>query len=468
MFSKKKKLLIIGAGEAGELVCNECVKSKFLNYDVVGFIDDDISKSGSKICGKKVLGGREDIPVVADKYGIEEIIIAIPTATGNQIRGILAYAQIPGVKLKIVPGLYEIINDEISIIVRDVKADDLLGRETVVIDENGVKERIFGKTVLVTGAAGSIGEEIALQAASFSPGLLILLDWNENGLFFLEHKMALKFPNLSCKIVVADIKDSSYIEHIFSSFSPEIVFHAAAFKHVPLMEHSAIPLVKNNLFSLISLMNIAVDSGVEKFIFISTDKAVNPVSLMGASKRCGELLIRFREREGRTKFSAVRFGNVLGTNGSVVSLFKRQIEAGGPVTVTDPDMRRYFMSVKEAVMLVLQASLFSEGGDIFLLDMGEKINILDLARELISLYGYIPDRDIKIKFTGIRAGEKLEEELLWHDEEKIPLPHSKIYRAVSEQKESKKFNFLLRSILKAVERNDDESVGNILMEMALC
>jgi len=450
-FSKQKKtkrVLIIGAGEAGILVLRECRRNPHINLNIIGFIDDSPAKRNLRIHGVKVLGTRKDIPFIVEKYQVEEIIIAIPSAKGEVIRDIISCCQIPEVKIKIVPSLHKIISGELEIKLREVRPEDLLGRETVKIDEKEVSSYIKGKCVLITGAGGSIGSELTRQVASFLPSQLILLDYNENDVYFLSVELRQRYPQVSFKEIIGDVKDISLLKHIFSKFRPQIVFHSAAFKHVPLMETNPSSAVKNNIISTRNLIYASEHYGVESFVFISTDKAVNPTSIMGATKRIAEMLLQAKAKRSRTKFMAVRFGNVLGSKGSVVPLFKKQIEEGGPVTVTHPEAERYFMSVKEAVELVLQASAMGKGGEVFILDMGQPIKILDLAKDLITLSGLKPYTDIPIEFIGLRAGEKLSEELFLNIEKDKATKHNKIYIAQPDE-----FNpSLLRRKIKELER----------------
>ena len=450
-FSKQKKtkrVLIIGAGEAGILVLRECRRNPHINLNIIGFIDDSPAKRNLRIHGVKVLGTRKDIPFIVEKYQVEEIIIAIPSAKGEVIRDIISCCQIPEVKIKIVPSLHKIISGELEIKLREVRPEDLLGRETVKIDEKEVSSYIKGKCVLITGAGGSIGSELTRQVASFLPSQLILLDYNENDVYFLSVELRQRYPQVSFKEIIGDVKDISLLKHIFSKFRPQIVFHSAAFKHVPLMETNPSSAVKNNIISTRNLIYASEHYGVESFVFISTDKAVNPTSIMGATKRIAEMLLQAKAKRSRTKFMAVRFGNVLGSKGSVVPLFKKQIEEGGPVTVTHPEAERYFMSVKEAVELVLQASAMGKGGEVFILDMGQPIKILDLAKDLITLSGLRPYTDIPIEFIGLRPGEKLSEELFLNIEKDKATRHNKIYIAQPDE-----FNpSLLRRKIKELER----------------
>lgn len=446
--AKRKKLLIVGAGDAAELVLREMIERRSHEYNVVGMVDDDPKKLRRTIHGIPVLGKREDITDIVNKYGVEEIIIAMPSATGEEIRKIIFYCKLSDVKMKIVPGLQKIISGEVEIKLRDVRPEDLLGRETVRIREDEVKAFIKGKSVLVTGAAGSIGGELVRQISSYSPGTVILLDHNENDLYFLQKELEKSRPDMSYTRVIGDIKDIGLLKNTFSKYRPDIVFHAAAHKHVPLMEENPSAAVKNNIIGSRNLMYASEHYGVKSFVLISSDKAVNPTSIMGVTKRISEIIMQAKAKSSRTKFMAVRFGNVLGSKGSVVPLFRKQIEDGGPVTVTHPETKRFFMSITEAVQLVLQASASGKGGEIFILDMGEQIKIVDLARNLIVLSGFVPDKDIEIKFTGLRPGEKLYEETLRDSEKDKATKYDKIFIAQPDSFDPRK----LRAQIKELER----------------
>jgi len=443
-----RKVLIVGAGEAGMMVLREYQGNPGINAEVVGFIDDDKAKKNVRISGVKVYGGRKVIPEVVERLDIEEIVIAIPSADGQAIRDIILQCSLPNVKVKIAPKLHKILSGDLEIKLREIRPEDLLGRQTVSIDEKEVGDYLSGKRILVTGAAGSIGSELCRQIASFGPRELILFDHNENDIYFLELEIRSKFPNLSFATVVGDVKDPGLLKHVFTKFKPQIVFHAAAFKHVPLMEESPSAAVKNNVVTTRNLIYASEHYKVESFVFISTDKAVNPSSVMGATKRICEMILQAKNSRSRTKFMAVRFGNVLGSKGSVVPLFRKQIEEGGPVTVTHPDVKRYFMSVSEAVLLVLQASALGKGGEIFLLDMGEQIKIVDLAKDMINLSGLKLGKDIDIEFTGLRPGEKLYEEMFLDAERDMATKLDKIYVTSPGSFDSRK----LRVQVKELER----------------
>ena len=462
---RNKKVLIVGAGEAGNLALEECRKNPDMKFSVVGFIDDSIGKRNLQIQGVKVLGDRKKISEIVEKYEIEEIIIAIPSAEGREIRDILGYCQIKGVKVKIVPGMYKILNGSVEIKLREVQLEDLLGREVVDTNEEEIKRYIEGKIVLITGAGGSIGSELSRQIACFFPQRLILWDYNENDIYFLERELKSKYPNLSLKTVIGDVKDVSLLKYAFSKLKPQIVFHAAAFKHVPLMEKNVADAVRNNVLGSRGLIYASEHYNIERFVLISTDKAVNPTSVMGATKRIVEMILQTKAKISRTKFMAVRFGNVLGSNGSVVPFFKKQIKAGGPVTVTHPDAMRYFMSVNEATRLVLQAGAIGKGGEIFILDMGEQIKIIDLANNLIALSGLKPKRDILIKFIGLRLGEKLREETL-HDAERDKVTkHNKIYITQPVSFDSRKLRCQIKELEELVKIRDERKIVKKIQEI---
>ena len=424
----KKRILIIGAGDAGAMVIREFRNHEKLNSEPIGVIDDDESKKGSVINGVKVVGGRRDIISVSKEYRIDEIIIAMPSASKSEIKEILEICKETRCKLKMLPGIYELIDEKVSIKeIRDVEISDVLGREEVKVDLDKICSYITEKTVLVTGAGGSIGSELSRQIVRFNPKTLLLLDIYENSVYDLQMELKRSFPDLDLKVYIGSIRDKARLEEIFVTDKPQVIFHAAAHKHVPLMEASPKEAIKNNVFGTLNLAQLSNQYGLERFVMISTDKAVNPTNIMGASKRLCEMIIQSINVHSKTEFVAVRFGNVLGSNGSVIPLFKRQIEEGGPVTVTHPDIIRYFMTIPEAVQLVIQAGSMAKGGEIFILDMGEPVKIIDLARDVIRLSGFEPDVDMDIKITGLRPGEKLLEELLLEEEGLTNTSHDKIF-----------------------------------------
>ena len=463
--TKLKKALIVGAGEAGILVLKECRTNPFMNYKIVGFIDDSFTKGNLTIQGIPVLGKSPDIPSLVERYQIEEIIIAIPSAKGKDIRNIINYCQIPNIKIKTIPGIHEFISGGLKLDLREIRPDDLLGRKTVNIDKEKIKDYVQDKRILITGAAGTIGSELARQIIEFFPRQVILVDHNENDLVFLEIEVKEKHPYLSLKSIVGDISDVSLLKSTFSKFKPEIVFHAAAFKHVPIMEFNASAAIQNNVFGSLNLIYAAEHYGVKSFVLISSDKAVNPTSVMGASKRITEMILQAKSKKCRTKFMAVRFGNVLDSKGSVIPLFKKQIEQRSPLTVTHPDVKRYFMSVKEAVSLVLQASSIGTGGEVFTLDMGEQIRIQDLARNLIALSGLKPEIDIPIKYIGLRPGEKLYEETLHDTEKGKTTKYEKIFITQPNNFDPYKLRKQLRELKECVKLRDDRKIIDLICEI---
>ncbi len=412
-----RNTIVIGAGEAGNMIIKELKSSKYLNQKVVCVIDDNPSKKGKYIHGIRIVGGRDMIQEAAKKYDAEEIILAIPSAGNKATRDILRICNLTDCKLKILPGMYQLINDEVGVSnLREVSIEDLLGRDTINIDMESVGQYVSNKRVLVTGGGGSIGSELCRQIAAHNPKLLIIFDIYENNAYDIQQELVRKYPNLKLEVLIGSVRNTSRIESVMEYYRPDVVFHAAAHKHVPLMEDSPNEAIKNNVFGTYKTARAADKYGVKKFVLISTDKAVNPTNIMGASKRMCEMIVQTFSKYSRTEYVIVRFGNVLGSNGSVIPLFKKQMEAGGPVTVTHPDIIRYFMTIPEAVSLVLQAGAYAHGGEIFVLDMGEPVKIADLAKNLIRLSGYTLGVNMEIKYTGLRPGEKLYEELLTKEE----------------------------------------------------
>lgn len=432
---KAKRTLIIGAGDAGALVARELQKSSPLNLLPIGFLDDDPAKQNHEIYGVSVIGRVSNLPEILDHHQVEEVIIAIPSAPGSIIRLVNDACRQKGIPSRTMPGIYELIGGKVSVNrLREVDITDLLRREPVKIDNRLIGGILSGRRVLVTGAGGSIGREICRQVARWSPAGLILLGHGENSIFESLLELKEDFPLLLIQPLIADVRDTNRIQEMFKLYQPQVVFHAAAHKHVPLMEANAEEAVTNNVLGTRNVVEAANRHGVERLVLISTDKAVRPVSIMGATKRLAEMIVLDAAQRSRRAYSVVRFGNVLGSRGSVVPLFKNQIARGGPVTVTHPEMHRYFMTIPEAVHLVLQAAAMGQGGEVFMLNMGQQVRILDLAEDLIKLSGLEPQRDIEITFTGIRPGEKLREDL-WEDGMQfVPTPHSEIFRASEEEK----------------------------------
>lgn len=413
-----QKVMIVGAGKAGSMVIKELKDHPDLNLIPTLVLDDDSKKHGSYIHGVPVKGGRDKIVSLSKEYNIDEIIIAVPSAKKSEISDILRICKETKCKLKKLPGVYEIINENVSIKnIREVSIEDLLGRDEVNLNIKEVSSYLRNEIVLVTGGGGSIGSELCRQIARFHPKKLIVLDIYENNAYDLQQELKRAFKDkLSMEIIIASVRDKERLDQVFNKFRPGVVFHAAAHKHVPLMETNPTEAIKNNIFGTLNTVQCADKYKVKRFVLISTDKAVNPTNIMGATKRIAEMIIQAMDKQSKTEFAAVRFGNVLGSNGSVIPLFKKQIEAGGPVTVTHPEITRYFMTIPEATRLVIQAGAIAKGGEIFILDMGQSVKILDLAKDLIKLSGLEPGIDIKIEFTGLRPGEKLYEELLLAEE----------------------------------------------------
>ncbi len=413
----KKNTMIVGAGEAGYTLLKELQNSRFVGQNVCCIVDDDPGKQGKYLRGVLVAGTRHDICRLAEEYDIDEIMIAIPSASHGMIQEILDICSRTSCQLKVLPGLYQLVNGEVSVSrLRNVEIEDLLGREPVDTQIDSIMDYVSGKTVLVTGGGGSIGSELCRQIAMHEPRRLIIFDIYENNAYDIQQELKRRYPDLDLVALIGSVRNTHRINNVFEKYRPDIVYHAAAHKHVPLMEDSPNEAIKNNVLGTYKTAQAADRFHASRFVLISTDKAVNPTNIMGASKRLCEMVIQMMNHRSRTEFVAVRFGNVLGSNGSVIPLFKKQIEEGGPVTVTHPDIIRYFMTIPEAVSLVLQAGAQAKGGEIFVLDMGKPVKILDLALNLIRLSGYRPYEDIDIRFTGLRPGEKLYEELLMSEE----------------------------------------------------
>lgn len=414
---ERKNVLIVGAGSAGNMLIKEIVDSKYINMNIVGAVDDDAMKKGSYIHGIKVYGGREMIPDLVDILHVHEIMVAIPSAPPKKMKELLEICKETGCELKRLPGMYQLVNGDVSVTkLKDVDVNDLLGRDPVVVDLDSIMGYVSGQTVLITGGGGSIGSELCRQVAGHNPKQLVIVDIYENSAYEIQQELKRKYPDLNLVTLIASVRNTKRMDGIFETYRPQIVYHAAAHKHVPLMEDSPNEAVKNNVLGTWKVVQAADRYHVRKFVMISTDKAVNPTNIMGATKRICEMIIQTYNNRSETEYVAVRFGNVIGSNGSVIPLFKKQIASGGPVTVTHPDIIRYFMTIPEAVSLVLQAGAYAKGGEIFVLDMGEPVKILDLAKNLILLSGHKPGEDIQITFSGLRPGEKLYEEMLMEEE----------------------------------------------------
>jgi len=455
------RVLLVGAGEAGEMVARDIRRHPEHDLNPVGFVDDDPAKRNLVLHGIPVLGGRADIPGVALKHEVKEIYLTIPSATGENIREILSYCEQTGAKVKVLPSIYMAMAGEVGVAaVRELRLEDLLGREPVSTDLASISAYTRGKVVLITGAGGSIGSELARQLGKVGPGQLILLDNDETSLYEMELEMAKRAGACPAEVVVADIRDADRLASVFKRFQPQVVFHSAALKHVPMMELHPSEAVKNNILGTRNVAARAIEHGVERFILISTDKAVYPASVMGATKRASELLMKSLNAQNGTLFSAVRFGNVLGSRGSVVPIFQKQIEDGGPVLITHPEIERYFMTIEEAAQLVIQAGAFARGGDVFILDMGEPVRIIDLAGQMVRLLG--GGKDIEIRVTGLRPGEKLHETLVFKVEDLLPTPHPKISRVVHDYELPQDFYEQVEALIEASVRDDGDKIRVLL------
>lgn len=463
--AERKNCMVVGAGAAGYSIIKEIETSSYLTMKICCVIDDNPGCWGKRLRGFPIIGGRDSIPSAVEKYEIDEIIIAIPSANPNQLKGILEICKETGCRIRTLPAIYQLINGEVNVSkLREVEIEDLLGREPVKVNLDEIMGYVSGKTIMVTGGGGSIGSELARQIATHNPKRLIIVDIYENNAYDIQQELKEKHSDMDLKVLIASVRNTGRMDAIFAKYRPQIVYHAAAHKHVPLMEDSPNEAIKNNVFGTYKTVLAADKYGVEKFVMISTDKAVNPTNIMGASKRICEMIIQSMNRKSKTEFVAVRFGNVLGSNGSVIPLFKRQIAQGGPVTVTHPDIIRYFMTIPEAVSLVLQAGAYAKGGEIFVLDMGEPVKILDLAKNLIKLSGYRVGEDIEIVFTGLRPGEKMYEELLMQEEGLQDTENAMIHIGKPIEFDEDEFeNILIR--LKEVAENEDEEVREIVQEL---
>ena len=453
--TSRQNTLLIGAGQAGALVLREFKNSSFSQNKVVCIIDDDPGKKGRQLMGVRIVGGRDVIEAAVDKYGITEIILAIPTLSTQAKKEIWEICSRTRCKFKQMPGIYQLANGDVSIqAIREIDIEDLLERDVVRVDMGGLSDLIKDKTIMVTGGGGSIGSELCRQLASFQPKELVIFDIYENNAYAIEQELRSNYPELKTHVLIGSVRDENRINCVMNQFRPSIVYHAAAHKHVPLMERSPLEAVKNNVFGTLFTARAAAKYGVEHFVLISTDKAVNPTNVMGASKRICEMIIQSMAGQSDTCFAAVRFGNVLGSNGSVIPLFREQIKKGGPVTVTHPDITRFFMTIPEAVSLVLQAGAYAKGGEIFVLDMGDPVKINDLARNMIRLSGFEPDVDISIVYTGLRPGEKLYEELLLSEEGLTKTANDLIYIGQKTDFDPVRFRAELDTLRKLEEGQD--------------
>ncbi|MCM1044002.1 MAG: polysaccharide biosynthesis protein [Candidatus Gastranaerophilales bacterium] len=457
--------MIIGAGAAGNSIMKEIESSNYLSMHVACVIDDNPGCHGKYLRGVPIVGGRDSIQDKVEEYAIDEIIIAIPSANQQELRPILEICKETGCRMRILPGMYQIINGDVSVShLREVQIEDLLGRETIEVNVDEIIGYVRGKVILVTGGGGSIGSELCRQIAAHNPKQLIILDIYENNVYEIQQELKRDYPQLDMVALIGSVRNTARINGIFKKYRPEIVYHAAAHKHVPLMEDSPNEAIKNNVFGTLKTATAADRYGTKRFVLISTDKAVNPTNVMGASKRICEMIIQNLNRKSRTEYVAVRFGNVLGSNGSVIPLFKKQIAQGGPVTVTSPDIVRYFMTIPEAVSLVLQAGAYAKGGEIFVLDMGEPMKIVDLAENLIKLSGYRVGEDIKIEFVGLRPGEKMYEELLMNEEGLRETANKMIYIGRPIEYDEEEFEKQLER-LEAASLDEEEDVREIIKEI---
>lgn len=472
--SARRRALLVGAGEAGHILIRESKNSESLNLHFVAAIDDNSLKHNRYLEGVKILGGREQILEVVEKLNIEVIVLAMPDAPKVERRKILAICKQSKRQVLVMPSVSSMVTGErgtkaevLSHELHKLKMEDLLGREPSILNNRVLADYIGNQCVLITGAGGSIGSELARQVASLGPSLLLLLDIYENGVYDVQMELKRHYPHLNLQVLIASVRDAHRVETIFASYKPQLIFHAAAHKHVPLMEFSPNEVVKNNVRGTYLTAKMAAKYGAKRFVLISTDKAVNPTNIMGASKRLCEMIIQhFAQKGQKTDFVAVRFGNVLGSNGSVIPLFKKQIEAGGPVTVTHPDITRFFMTIPEAVNLVLQAGASAKGGEIFVLDMGEPVSILELAKNMIYLSGYEPDKDIQIVFTGLRPGEKLYEEILLEEEGLTKTENNKIYIGKPLEFDNTTFEQEIEQLMAmAWQDGDGESIRREIMRL---
>ncbi len=458
---KVARVLVAGAGEAGTMLAREVRRHPESYMEIVGFLDDNPSKEKEWYLGYAILGSLEELTEVAHRHRVDKVIIAMPKADGDVIRHVVTMAQEAGIESQIMPGYYELLRGNFNIAkLRKVDVTDLLGRDQIELDVAPISKYLYGRTVLVTGAGGSIGSEIIRQLTKFNPKHVLLLGRGENSIFRVEREFRTDYPNITFTPIITDVRDHDSLEHIFRKYHPEVIFHAAAHKHVPLMEDNPDQAVLNNIGGTRNLTELALQYGVERFVNVSSDKAVNPTSVMGCSKRVAEYVVhRASLRAGENQsFVSVRFGNVLGSRGSVVPLFKQQIENGGPVTVTHPDMTRYFMTIPEASQLVLQAGGLNNNGSIYVLDMGSPVRIVDLARDLIRLCGFTPDVDIDIAYSGIRPGEKLYEELLTDEEGTTATRHSKIFKARANGPAADELESMLEDLFAAALTQDSNKI----------
>ena len=460
-----KNVMLIGAGDAGRALAMEFLSSDYVKDHLSCVIDDNPVKLNKRLCGVPIVGNRYDIPAMAKQYKISKIIFAIPSCPAKMRKEILDICTTTGCEVQMLPGIYQMVNGEVSVSkLRQVDPQDLLGRDPIQVNLEEIFGYIHGKTVLVTGGGGSIGSELCRQIAGAEPEMLIIFDIYENNAYDIQQELRRNFPELNLEVLIGSVRNTSRVDWVVGHYRPDLIFHAAAHKHVPLMEDSPNEAIKNNVFGTYKVASAAAKYGVRRFVLISTDKAVNPTNIMGASKRLCEMVIQMMDRRSKTEFVAVRFGNVLGSNGSVIPLFKKQIAAGGPVTVTHPDIIRYFMTIPEAVSLVLQAGYYAKGGEIFILDMGEPVKIDTMARNMIRLSGYEPDVDIKVVYTGLRPGEKLYEELLMKEEGLQETANKLIHIGKPIEMDDEKFAAQLERLKEACQA-ETENMKDIVAEI---
>ena len=458
-------VMIIGAGASGLAIANECVNSKYVHEHLSCIIDDNPAKLHKRLCGVPIVGNRKDIPKMVKKYHISKIIFAIPSSSAATRKNILDICSNTGCEVQILPGIYQMVNGDVSVSkLRKVDPQDLLGRDPIKVNLDEIMDYISGKVVLVTGGGGSIGSELCRQIARANPKQLVIFDIYENNAYDIQMELRHTHPELDLQVLIGSVRNEARVDQVMSTYRPDLIFHAAAHKHVPLMEDSPNEAIKNNVFGTYNMAKAASKYGVKRFVLISTDKAVNPTNIMGASKRLCEMVVQMMNRQSDTEFVAVRFGNVLGSNGSVIPLFKKQIEEGGPVTVTHPDIIRYFMTIPEAVSLVLQAGYYARGGEIFVLDMGEPVKIDTMARNMIRLSGYEPDVDIEVKYTGLRPGEKLYEELLMKEEGMQETENKLIYIGKPIEMDDDLFKVQLDLLMDAC-REESDHMKQIVQEV---
>ena len=458
-----KRVLIVGAGRAGEMLARDLLRDPERTLMPVGFVDDDLRKRGVDIHGIRILGTCNQIPRLASEHGVELILLAVPSARSPELRRIVEYCETAGVEFRAVPCLNDLVAGRVSInALREISIEDLLGRDPVSLDREAISAELTGKCVLISGGGGSIGSELCRQVAKLKPSRLVLLEKSEFNLYRIEHELRQALPELELHAVLGDIADKAAVDRVFMTFKPNVVYHAAAYKHVPMLEEQAREAMQNNVIGTRLMAQAADRYGADAFVLISTDKAVNPANIMGASKRISEIFCQNLSSRSRTRYITVRFGNVLGSDGSVVPLFKAQIKAGGPLTVTHPEMIRYFMTIPEACQLILQAEAMGKGGEIFVLDMGEPVKITYLAEQMIRLSGQEPGKDIEIVYTGLRPGEKLFEELFHEKEHLVGTQHEKIFLARPRQLDWEELNKKIDSIKKACEQFDEAALLRLI------